>query len=115
MELGYPHLHVTEELWWRRSEGDRVRLGITRHAAEQLTYVTRVELPAVGARFRAGEPLGVIESQKVVSDLFAPMSGTVVEHNPALRDQPFLVNSDPEGAGWLVLVDPGPPAPSGQA
>ncbi len=115
MELGYPHLHVAEGLWWRRSEGDRVRLGITRHAAEQLTYVTHVELPAVGARFRAGEPLGVIESQKVVSDLFAPMSGTVVEHNPALRDQPFLVNSDPEGAGWLVLVDPGPPAPPGQA
>jgi glycine cleavage system H protein len=115
MELGYPHLHVTEGLWWRRSEGDRVRLGITRQAAEELTYVTRVELPAVGASFRVGEPLGVIESQKVVSDLFAPMNGTVVEHNEALRDQPFLVNSDPEGAGWLVLVNPGPPAPPGQA
>ncbi len=111
MELGYPHLHFTAGFWWRRSEGDRVRLGITRQAAEQLTYVTHVELPAVGAIFRAGEPLGVIESQKVVSDLFAPMSGTVVEHNPALGDQPFLVNSDPEGAGWLVLVDPGSPAP----
>jgi len=115
MGLGYPHLHVTEGLWWQRSEGDRVRLGITRQAAEQLTYVTHVELPAVGASFRAGEPLGVIESQKVVSDLFAPVSGTVVEHNSALRDQPFLVNSDPEGAGWLVLVDPSPPAPPGRA
>jgi glycine cleavage system H protein len=111
MELGYPHLHFTAGFWWGRSDGDRVRLGITRQAAEQLTYVTHVELPAVGASFRAGEPVGVIESQKVVSDLFAPMSGTVVEHNPALGDQPFLVNSDPEGAGWLLLVDPGSPAP----
>jgi len=59
----------------------------------------------VGADFRAGEPLGVIESQKVVSDLFAPVSGTVVEHNPALRAQPYLVNSDPEGSGWLLLVE----------
>src|SRR5216684_741663 len=91
MELGYPHLHFTAGFWWRRSEGDRVRLGITRQAAEQLTYVTHVELPAVGAIFRAGEPLGVIESQKVVSDLFAPMSGRSEEHTSELQSRLHLV------------------------
>lgn len=106
MELDYPHLQFADAFWWRRPEGDRVRLGITREAAEQLTYVTQVELPPVGARVRAGEPLGVIESQKVVSDLLAPLSGTVLEHNAALHEQPFLVNSDPEGAGWLLVVRP---------
>jgi glycine cleavage system H protein len=105
MALEYPHLQFTEGFWWRRPEGDHVRLGITREAAEQLTYVTHVGLPGVGASVRAGEPLGVIESQKVVSDLFAPVSGTVVEHNAALQDRPFLVNSDPEGTGWLLLIN----------
>ena len=104
MGLDYPHLQFTEGSWWGRSEGDHVRLGITREAAEQLMYVTHVGLPRVGARVRAGEPLGVIESQKVVSDLFAPVSGTVIEQNAALQDQPFLVNSDPEGTGWLLLM-----------
>lgn len=104
MALEYPHLRFTEGFWWRRPEGDCVRLGITQQAAEQLTYVTSVELPGIGASFRAGDQFGVIESQKVVSDLFAPVSGTVVEKNAALRNQPFLVNSDPEGEGWLLLV-----------
>src|SRR5258708_12184504 len=103
MELGYPHLHFTAGFWWGRSDGDRVRLGITRQAAEQLTYVTHVELPAVGASFRAGEPVGVIESQKVVSDLFAPMNATVVEHNPPLADHPLLLTPDPQDSACLLL------------
>ena len=109
MSLEYPHLQFTEGFWWMRSEGGRVRVGITRAAAEQLTYVTNVELPAVGISFRAGDPVGLIESQKVVSDLFAPVTGTVVENNPALGQRPHLVNSDPEGAGWLLLVAPDHP------
>jgi glycine cleavage system H protein len=107
MELEYPHLQFTEGFWWRRPDGTRVRLGITREAASQLTYVTHLELPPVGARVRAGDPFGVIESQKVVSDLYAPLTGTVVAHNPDLQERPFLVNVDPEGAGWLLLVSPG--------
>lgn len=115
MRSEYPHLQFGERFWWARQEGERVRLGITPAAAEQLTYVTHVELPAVGASFAAGEPFGVIESMKTVSDLFAPVSGTVIEHNAALRDRPFLVNTDPEGAGWLLLVAARDPAGSGRA
>ena len=105
MTLEYPHLEFTEAFWWCRPEGRHLRLGITRAAAEALTYVTHVELLEVGTIFRSGQPVGTIESQKVVSDLFAPLSGRVVEHNPALRDRPLLVNSDPEGEGWLLLVE----------
>jgi len=106
MELEYPRLQFPDAFWSRRAEEGCLRLGITREAAEQLTYVTQVELPAVGAHFRAGDAFGVIESQKVVSDLIAPVSGTVLAQNAALREQPFLVNSDPEGAGWLLVVRP---------
>jgi len=105
MTLEYPHLEFTETFWWSRAEGRHVRLGITRTAAEGLTYVTHVDLAEVGATFLSGQPVGTIESQKVVSDLFAPLSGRVIEHNPALRDRPYLVNSDPEGEGWLLLIE----------
>ena len=105
MALDYPHLQFTEPFWWSRSEGRYLRLGITRSAAEALTYVTHVELPEVGMVFDSGQPLGTIESQKVVSDLFAPLGGRIVERNGALRERPFLVNSDPEGEGWLLLVE----------
>jgi glycine cleavage system H protein len=105
MPLDYPHLQFTEPFWWSRSEGRYLRLGITRSAAEALTYVTHVELPEVGMVFDSGQPLGTIESQKVVSDLFAPLGGRIVERNGALRERPFLVNSDPEGEGWLLLVE----------
>jgi glycine cleavage system H protein len=105
MALDYPHLEFTAAFWWSRPEGRNLRLGITRAAAEGLTYVTHVDLVEVGATFHGGQPVGTIESQKVVCDLFAPLSGQVVEHNPAIRDRPFLVNSDPEGEGWLLLVE----------
>jgi len=106
VDLEYPRLQFADGFWWRRAEEGCLRLGITREAADQLTYVTQVELPAVGVHFRAGDAFGMIESQKVVSDLIAPVSGTVLAHNAALREQPFLVNSDPEGAGWLLVVRP---------
>jgi len=106
MELEYPRLQFADAFWWRRVEEGCLRLGITREAAEQLTYVTQVELPAVGAHFRGQLHLRNVESQKVVSDLIAPVSGTVLAQNAALREQPFLVNSDPEGAGWLLVVRP---------
>ena len=102
-------LRYTDDHEWLRLEGDAGVVGITGYAADQLGDVVFVELPAVGARFERGRTFGVVESVKAVSDLFAPVAGEVVEVNPALADQPELVNSEPYGAGWLVrlrLSDP---------
>lgn len=102
-------LRYTDDHEWLRVEGDAGVVGITGYAADQLGDVVFVELPAVGARFERGRTFGVVESVKAVSDLFAPVAGEVVEVNPALADQPELVNSEPYGAGWLVrlrLSDP---------
>jgi len=102
-------LRYTDDHEWLRLEGDAGVVGITGYAADQLGDVVFVELPAVGARFERGRTFGVVESVKAVSDLFAPVAGEVVAVNPALADQPELVNSEPYGAGWLVrlrLSDP---------
>ena len=102
-------LRYTDDHEWLRVEGDAGVVGITGYAADQLGDVVFVELPAVGARFERGRTFGVVESVKAVSDLFAPVAGEVVAVNPALADQPELVNSEPYGAGWLVrlrLSDP---------
>lgn len=102
-------LRYTDDHEWLRVEGDAGVVGITGYAADQLGDVVFVELPAVGARFERGRTFGVVESVKAVSDLFAPVAGEVLEVNPALADQPELVNAEPYGAGWLVrlrLSDP---------
>ncbi len=102
-------LRYTNDHEWLRVEGDAGVVGITGYAADQLGDVVFVELPAVGARFERGRTFGVVESVKAVSDLFAPVAGEVLEVNPALADQPELVNAEPYGAGWLVrlrLSDP---------
>jgi len=87
-------------------EGGRVRVGITRFAADRLTDVVFVELPAVGAKVTYMQPFGVVESVKAVSDLYSPVSGTVVEVNAALADTPEVVNSDPYGKGWMIVAQP---------
>ena len=99
-------LRYSSEHEWARREGGRVRVGITQFAAEKMSDVVFIELPQVGAQVSYMQPFGVIESVKAVSDLFAPVSGTVVEVNTALANTPEVVNSDPYGQGWIMLVEP---------
>ena len=89
---------------WVRLEGDLAVVGITDHAQHELTDVVFVELPETGRELRAGEPCAVVESVKTASDIYAPVTGKVVEVNPALGDQPGLVNTEPSGGGWFFKV-----------
>jgi len=102
-------LRYTREDEWIRIEGERVVLGISDYAQQQLGDVVFVELPAVGATIERGEPFGVVESVKAVADLFGPVSGRVVEVNTTLADQPELVNQDCYGDGWMLVVEPDDP------
>jgi glycine cleavage system H protein len=98
-----PDLHYTaEHEWVRRTADDIIRVGITDFAQSALGDVVFVQLPAVGAEVTAGESFGEVESTKSVSDLFAPVSATVVAVNSDLDASPQLLNSDPYGAGWLL-------------
>jgi glycine cleavage system H protein len=100
-----PDLHYTAEHEWVRRSGDDVaRIGITDFAQSALGDVVFVQLPDVGAELTAGETFGEVESTKSVSDLFAPLAGTVAAVNTDLDGNPQLVNSDPYGAGWLLDV-----------
>jgi len=98
-------LHYTAEHEWVRRSGDDVaRVGITDFAQSALGDVVFVQLPDIGAELTAGESFGEVESTKSVSDLYAPVSGTVSAVNTELEGSPQLVNSDPYGAGWLLDV-----------
>ncbi len=97
-------LRYTKEHEWAKVEGDRARIGITAFAQEQLGDVVFVELPKVGAKVSAMTTFGVVESVKAVSDLFAPVSGEVVEANAELTKKPETVNTDPYGQGWMIVV-----------
>jgi len=99
-------LKYTREHEWAKQEGDRVRVGITAYAQEQLGDVVFVELPKVGAKVTASKNFGVVESVKAVSDLFAPVSGEVVGVNGELAQKPETVNQDPYGKGWMIVVKP---------
>lgn len=100
-----PDLHYTaEHEWVRRSGEDTVRVGITDFAQSALGDVVFVQLPDVGTELTGGESFGEVESTKSVSDLYAPLSGTVSAVNAELEGSPQLVNSDPYGAGWLLDV-----------
>ncbi|HEY8505397.1 MAG TPA: glycine cleavage system protein GcvH [Gemmataceae bacterium] len=102
-------LRYTESHEWASQQGNVCTVGITQYAADQLTDVTNLELPKVGAKVTAGTPFGEIESVKAVFDLNAPVSGEVVEVNTALQQDLSVINSDPFGAGWMIKVklDPG--------
>ena len=89
---------------WVRVEGDVATLGITDHAQHELTDVVFVELPALGRKIKAGEACSVVESVKTASDIYSPVSGEVVKINPAVVEQPALVNTDPYGSGWFFQV-----------
>jgi len=102
-------LRYTREHEWIRSGGDSVRVGVTDHAQEALGDIVFVTLPEVGAQVSAGEPCGEVESTKSVSDIYAPVSGTVVARNESLDASPELVNSDPYGEGWMIDIRPDDP------
>ena len=97
-------LRYTKEHEWAKLEGDTARVGITAFAQEQLGDVVFVELPKVGATVTAMKTFGVVESVKAVSDLFAPLSGKVVEINAELPEKPEVVNADPYGKGWMIVI-----------
>jgi glycine cleavage system H protein len=103
--MGYPAtFRYTKDHEWIDVQGDVGTIGLTDHAQCQLGDIVFVDLPAVGAVLEAGKPLGAIESVKAASDIYAPVSGEVIEINDELRDAPQKVNADPHGAGWLVKV-----------
>ena len=97
-------LRYTKEHEWVRVEGDLAIVGITDYAARQLGDIVFVELPEIGRSLAQSDAVGVIESVKAVSDLFAPISGEVVEANAELTTSPELVNSDPFGKGWMLRI-----------
>jgi glycine cleavage system H protein len=99
--------YTAEHEWVSTPDADGiVRIGITSYAQEALGDIVYVSVPAVGTDVAAGQPLGEVESTKSVSDVYAPVSGTVVARNERLDAQPELLNSDPYGAGWLVEIEP---------
>jgi glycine cleavage system H protein len=97
--------YTTEHEWVSSEEGNRVRVGITDFAQDALGDVVYVDLPEEGTEVTAGEPFGEVESTKSVSDIFSPVSGRVVERNGVLSETPELVNQDPYGEGWMVVVE----------
>ena len=97
-------LRYAESHEWVRVEGANARVGITDHAQAELTDVVYVELPKVGAKAGAKGQIAVVESVKAASDIYAPVSGTVVEVNKALEGNPALINTDPFGEGWIFLL-----------
>ncbi|MXP40104.1 glycine cleavage system protein GcvH [Altererythrobacter soli] len=102
--------YFTEEHEWIEVDGDTATIGITDYAQEQLGDIVFVEVPAAGTALAKGKEAAVVESVKAASDVFAPVSGTVIEGNAALEDDPALVNTAPEAGGWffrLTIADPG--------
>jgi glycine cleavage system H protein len=97
-------LKYTREHEWIKVEGDKGRVGITHYAQDQLGDIVFVELPKKGRQLRQMEAFGVVESVKAVSDLYSPVTGEVVEANTALEQKPELINQDPYGQGWMIVV-----------
>ena len=103
-------LYFTKEHEWIRVEGDTATVGITNHAQEQLGDIVFAEVPEAGRRVAKGQEAAVVESVKAASDVYAPVSGEVVEGNAGVGDDPAIINRDPEGEGWffkLKLDNPG--------
>ena len=104
-------LRYTEEHEWVSSDGSGpVRVGITHYAQDALGDIVFVQLPEEGTEVQAGDSLGEIESTKSVSEIYAPIAGTVVAKNGSLADEPELINAEPYAAGWLVEIAPADPA-----
>jgi len=99
-------LYYTKEFEWLKVEGDKVRVGITDYAQKQLREIVYAELPSPGATMNQHDPYGTVESVKAVSDLVAPISGTVEEVNQEVQSKPESLNEDPYGKAWLLVVKP---------
>jgi len=99
-------LRYSEEHEWVKTEGDKLRIGITEFAQSELGDIVFVELPEVGDELTANEPFGSVESVKTVSELYAPVSGKVVEVNEELNDSPEFVNESPYEKAWMIVVEP---------
>ena len=99
-------LRYSEEHEWVKTEDGKARIGITHFAQAELGDIVFVELPEIGAEIKADEPFGSVESVKTVSELYAPISGTVVEVNEELEDNPEFVNESPYEKAWMVIVEP---------
>jgi len=95
---------------WVRISGDAGTVGITDHAQHELTDIVFVELPAVGRKVKAGEACAVVESVKTASDIYSPVSGEIIEINPAVVENPALVNTDPHAGGWFYKLKLSQPA-----
>jgi glycine cleavage system H protein len=103
--MSYPeNFKYTKEHEWVKAEGDIAYIGITDHAQSELGDIVFVDLPKVGATLSKGQTLGSVESVKAVSDIYAPVSGEVLEANAALAQTPEKLNADPHGEAWLVKV-----------
>ena len=111
--MPYPgNLKYTKDHEWIDLAGDRGKVGITDYAQQQLGDVVYVDLPDVGAKLKAGQSFGTIESVKAVSELYSPVSGEVVEVNAALKDKPETVNANPHGS-WMIVVKLANPSEAG--
>ena len=97
-------VYFTKEHEWIRVDGDTATVGISNHAQEQLGDIVFAEVPEAGRRVTKGQEAAVVESVKAASDVYAPLSGEVIEGNSALSDDPALINSDPQGAGWFFKL-----------
>ena len=106
-------LRYSKDHEWARLEDGRVRMGITDYAQDALGDIVFVQLPEPGSTVEAGQPLGEVESTKSVSDIYAPVSGTVVARNEQLTDQPELINTDPYGSGWMIEIEVADPSATG--
>ena len=99
-------LYFSKDFEWIKIEGDKVRMGLTDYAQKSLREIVYAELPEAGAELKQGEPYGTVESVKAVSDLVAAINGTIEEVNQEVQSKPELLNEDPYGEGWIVIVKP---------
>ncbi len=99
-------LYFSKDFEWVKIEGTKVRIGITDYAQKSLREIVYAELPSVGSEVKQNEPYGTVESVKAVSDLIAPLSGTIEEVNSEVSSKPELLNEDPFTKGWLLVVKP---------
>ena len=99
-------LHYSKEFFWVRIESGKAKMGITDYAQKQLREIVFAELPSVGMTVSQNEPFGSVESVKAVSDLIAPLGGTINQINEEVTNKPELLNEDPYGKGWLLVVAP---------